>query len=1188
MDFQSEFKIEDFFPFYPTKDDTEKFPKGSLDIINKLKEFTDNRLDAIETLPTQQGEATKHQVVIRRLLSGYTQFDALLLVHEMGTGKTCSAIQAIEQNLTEANQGLFNNTLNASQPCLSNGDAQLTMAKIGPGLDGAIILTRGKTLMNNFMDELVNKCTQNYSSPSHRSEKGGDNEISKASRKLFSKFYSFYTFEIFAKTVKKMRPSEIINKFDNKIIVIDEAHNLRLSTTVVSDNDGDKVDIYTEVHKFVHLLKNKKVLLLTGTPMKDGPQEIASLMNLILPMTQQMATHKNFLKEYFPTVSSDTALARETRGQNINDIVGEDEEFLKSGGEEMRHKERFKRQVYGCVSFLKAMDSTVQKVMIGKKMGTLKHYNVVAEYMSDFQTRLYSEAYLQDKRERGIYNNSRQASRFVFPNGTYGAEGFNTYIIERSGRGGKIFKMNSDLRREIEKMPSSYRDGTMRLGEGSDNIKEKNYIENIKKFSAEYAYILESIVEATRNGELSIVYNDSVRGSGLIVLTLLLELFGYTRNNGSKDKRKSYGIFSNETTSVKEIRALQKIFNSDENMNGKIMPVIFGSRVIAEGLTFKNVIHEHVVPHWNGSETEQVIARGWRLGSHEAILKKWEQGGRIGKKPQLNVYRHVVMPSSQIRGIESIDLIMYEVSEKKDIAISKVLMCLKEVAIDCQLFKKRNEKPPLFDFQRECEYEKCNYVCDDNATKSGEISAFPPERASLRERDDVNYEDIYFKEDVPLMFQMLETHYKTRFVTTLDEIIDMYKKEFPNLSTRKHAVTTVEIIQLLYQIVSNNIPIKNVYGYPCYIYENHNVFYLVDHIIPSASMDDIFLAYYSKHPQLYVKTDYPNVAGAKYFQSVTWFNIVLNDYFESLIPVALKELNALDRPSVSAGAISKKLSSLPNDVQQRIIEVAVSAKILEVSCNVKDTLPPLPPRLLKEWQDRGQKNIFCAKKRFRTIILDHYKNYFRIDGVDTFKMAIVWFLSDIVEERARERCLYGTSLPQIVKNKEIVKTRPLWNEWKTCNKKERARVEKERSLIKKQYETSLGYYGLWNPKNDEFCIRDITGDTGKKDKRSVPSGKRCINWTKPALTQLAAIAINIPLPNGIKLPTPKEARDEIKTNRDLLKIVPSSTINDDLAIKLVYWYRLSRNDICINLREWFERNNLLVEDNSCGVQTKRK
>ncbi len=253
---------------------------------------------------------------------------------------------------------------------------------------------------------------------------------------------------------------------------------------------------------------------------------------------------------------------------------------------------------------------------------------------------------------------------------------------------------------------------------------------------------------------MSIVYNDSVRGSGLIVLTLLLELFGFTRNNGTAKMKKSYGIFSNETTSVREIRALQKIFNSDENMNGNIMPVIFGSRVIAEGLTFKNVIHEHVVPHWNGSETEQVIARGWRLGSHEALIKKWEQNGQVGKKPQLNVYRHVVIPSSLLssdlslnnaviassfsrenKEIKSIDLIMYEVSEKKDIAISKVLRCLKEVAIDCQLFKKRNEKDSSFDYKRECEYEKCLYVCDDNGN-------------NLMKNNIVNYETMYFREDV--------------------------------------------------------------------------------------------------------------------------------------------------------------------------------------------------------------------------------------------------------------------------------------------------------------------------------------------------------------------------------------------------------------------------------------------------------
>ncbi len=69
------------------------------------------------------------------------------------------------------------------------------------------------------------------------------------------------------------------------------------------------------------------------------------------------------------------------------------------------------------------------------------------------------------------------------------------------------------------------------------------YLQNINEYSAEYAYIIKSILNATRNGELSIVYNDSVRGSGLIVLTLLLELFGFTRNNGTAKMKKVMEFF---------------------------------------------------------------------------------------------------------------------------------------------------------------------------------------------------------------------------------------------------------------------------------------------------------------------------------------------------------------------------------------------------------------------------------------------------------------------------------------------------------------------------------------------------------------------------------------------------------------------------------------------------------------------
>ncbi len=95
-------------------------------------------------------------------------------------------------------------------------------------------------------------------------------------------------------------------------------------------------------------------------------------------------------------------------------------------------------------------------------------------------------------------------------------------------------------------------------------------------------------------------------------------------------------------------------------------------------------------------------------------------------------------------------------------------------------------------------------------------------------------------------------------------------------------------------------------------------------------------------------------------------------------------------------------------------------------------------------------------------------------------------LSDIVEERAKEKCLYGSSLNL----KYGIQQEPLWNEWKICGKKERVRVEKERSLIKKQYETDLGYYGLWNPKNNEFVFEILETKQVKQIKEVFYSGKK--------------------------------------------------------------------------------------------------
>ncbi len=65
-------------------------------------------------------------------------------------------------------------------------------------------------------------------------------------------------------------------------------------------------------------------------------------------------------------------------------------------------------------------------------------------------------------------------------------------------------------------------------------------------------------------------------------------------------------------------------------------------------------------------------------------------------------------------------------------------------------------------------------------------------------------------------------------------------------------------------------------------------------------------------------------------------------------------------------------------------------------------MPPLPAQLSKEWIERNQKSVFVKRKHSEQSFGITIKTYYRIDGVDSFKMAIVWFLSDIVEERAKK------------------------------------------------------------------------------------------------------------------------------------------------------------------------------------------
>ena len=254
-------EIHDFLPKNPNVDKRKDpilnpYEDQFYETIFRKKEFYTERLDKTESIPTERGILMKHQRIIARFLSSHTLYNELLLVHQMGTGKTCSAIGAIEQIKGE------NSTIT-----------------------GAYIFAAGRNLLNNFKKELRDKCTGGqYVPEGHvKDEDNGsvfssanrltDLELINRSRKLYSDFYHFTigdnkptTFETFAKHLFRLRDSDITEMYSNNIIVIDEVHNLRIQDTT---NDKDRISMYDQFHRFLHLVKNCKILLLSGTPMKS-------------------------------------------------------------------------------------------------------------------------------------------------------------------------------------------------------------------------------------------------------------------------------------------------------------------------------------------------------------------------------------------------------------------------------------------------------------------------------------------------------------------------------------------------------------------------------------------------------------------------------------------------------------------------------------------------------------------------------------------------------------------------------------------------------------------------------------------------------------------------------------------------------------------------------------------------------
>lgn len=199
-----------------------------------------------------------------------------------------------------------------------------------------------------------------------------------------------------------------------------------------------------------------------------------------------------------------------------------------------------------------------------------------------------------------------------------------------------------------------------------------------------------------------IVYSEFVEKT-LLVLGEYLKQIGYSNcviNDAQLTEGNRYIIYSGSVDSVSRAKFVE-IFNSKENINGKIVKAILVSKTGVEGLDLKNIRETHQVePYWNRARSEQFVARAVRVGSHDALPVAERQ---VQPYIYLSVYEPDDTLDEDTDGDKrSIDEKFYDTSKYIGNLCDMFRSVLQTVCIECNLMNYGNcvmcnpDSSPLF------------------------------------------------------------------------------------------------------------------------------------------------------------------------------------------------------------------------------------------------------------------------------------------------------------------------------------------------------------------------------------------------------------------------------------------------------------------------------------------------------------
>jgi superfamily II DNA or RNA helicase len=769
---------------------------------------------------------------IQRIISNWTLYQSLILIHDTGTGKSGSAAVVFDG-----------------------------LKKTRPNLK-TIYIVHNETSLNNFKNEIFKLSFILYDETITDSE----NYILKRNQ-IFKKNQVFFcTYYRFALDIKK---GNIEPKYyEDHLFILDEVHHLishdveippeikKLKKDKLFKKDDFKP--YDHILDFLSKIDNKKLLLMTATPMRNSTSEIAPLLNLALPVNDRLLTGQKFIDHYF------------VKSKGIIPQIP-----IISWMQDKQHQ--FEEQIKGYISVVK-QNPDVHVDYVGEVVSPMTSFRLYINKMSINQSKGYEMGLNQERSQSGkdedssFFTFAQQSSLFVFPDNQYGVAGAKIYMNDKKNFTDE-FKMKTGLKtirsKPIDKLNQE------------DLQAIKNNLDILQNYSATYFSIIQQII---KNRQKKIyIYSDKINGSGICVfLQLLKEFFGYELLTNTKTVQKNdlprVIYLHNEQCNGKtaNVNNLIRFFNDVQNKDGKLVQVIVGTDKTREGISLFQIEQIHICSgDWNFGKIYQAIGRGIRLNSHKGL----PSGSRV------RIFLHCAVPHDKMKNKNyfldavygsSIDFYKYLRSETKDKNIKLVEYSLIRAAVDCEIHKEQNSRARFQDFSPDCYYKKCSYECIGIQNKNAKVD---------NSTYDLYYIEEFFKKSIQQISSLF--HDKTNYtLAELDALL-------PDLTSK-------QIIDTLLIIIDTPVPIRFHDGRILFLNYTNDVFYLSENRIqiPSHDTSQLWIAMYDKYAAVDASVSFDDILLKMQDSSIVKICHRLHDLFKKNDPQTAKGVFDLFSPEV--------------------------------------------------------------------------------------------------------------------------------------------------------------------------------------------------------------------------------------------------------------------------------------------------